>query len=58
MQFALLSGSSAAAELLMVLAVMWLLAKLGTQVQAGIVGAILLTTIAGPIGLGWALKRK
>jgi len=31
---------------------------LDPQVQAGIVGAILLTTIAGPIGLGWALKRK
>lgn len=31
---------------------------LNPQVQAGIVGAILLTTIAGPIGLGWALKRR
>ena len=31
---------------------------LDPQVQAGIVGAILLTTIAGPIGLGWALKRR
>ena len=30
---------------------------LSSQVQAGIVGAIVLTTILGPMGLGWALKR-
>jgi len=30
---------------------------LSAQIQAGLVGAILLTTILGPIGLGWALKR-
>jgi len=29
---------------------------LGAPVQAAIVGAILLTTLAGPIGLAWALK--
>jgi len=28
------------------------------QVQAGVVGAIILTTILGPMGLGWALARK
>jgi Kef-type K+ transport system membrane component KefB len=26
-------------------------------VQAGVVGALLLTTVIGPVGLGWALKR-
>ena len=31
---------------------------LSPQVEAGIVGAILLTTILGPVGLGWSLKRK
>lgn len=31
---------------------------LSPEVQAGIVGAILLTTIVGPLGLGWALKAK
>lgn len=30
---------------------------LNAEVQAAIIAAILLTTIAGPIGLGWALKR-
>ena len=30
---------------------------LSAQVQASIVGAIVLTTILGPIGLGWALKH-
>ena len=30
---------------------------LSPGVQAGIVGALLLTTIAGPVGLGWALQR-
>lgn len=27
-------------------------------VKAGIVGALLLTTVIGPIGLGWVMKRK
>jgi Kef-type K+ transport system membrane component KefB len=31
---------------------------LAPQVQAGILGALLLTTILGPVGLGWVLKRK
>jgi Kef-type K+ transport system membrane component KefB len=31
---------------------------LSPQVQAGIVGAIVFTTIIGPMGLGWALKEK
>jgi len=31
---------------------------LGPEVQAGIVGAILLTTILGPIGLSWVLGRS
>ncbi len=31
---------------------------LRAQVQAAIVGAILLTTLAGPIGLAWALRRN
>jgi Kef-type K+ transport system membrane component KefB len=30
---------------------------LGPSLQAGIVGALLLTTILGPIGLGWILRR-
>ena len=30
---------------------------LSPQAQAGIVGAIILTTILGPMGLGWALTR-
>jgi Kef-type K+ transport system membrane component KefB len=28
------------------------------EIQAGVVGALLLTTIAGPLGLGWALRRQ
>jgi len=28
------------------------------HVKAGIVGALLLTTVIGPIGLGWVMKRK
>jgi Kef-type K+ transport system membrane component KefB len=31
---------------------------LSPEVKAGVVGAILLTTIAGPVGLSWSLKRK
>ncbi|HJU83968.1 MAG TPA: cation:proton antiporter [Holophagaceae bacterium] len=31
---------------------------LSPAVSAGIVGALLLTTLAGPVGLDWALKRK
>jgi Kef-type K+ transport system membrane component KefB len=31
---------------------------LAPHVKAGIVGALLLTTILGPMGLGWVLKRK
>ena len=30
---------------------------LSAEVQAGIVGALLITTVAGPLGLGWALRR-
>jgi Kef-type K+ transport system membrane component KefB len=31
---------------------------LSPEVQAGVVGALLLTTIAGPVGLGWVLRQK
>lgn len=31
---------------------------LAPYVQSGVVGALLLTTILGPIGLGWSLTRK
>lgn len=31
---------------------------LSPGIQAGVVAALLLTTLAGPVGLGWALKRK
>jgi Kef-type K+ transport system membrane component KefB len=31
---------------------------LSAEVQAGIIGALLLTTIAGPVGLGWVLGKK
>ncbi len=31
---------------------------LSGPVQAGIIGALLLTTLAGPLGLGWALRRR
>jgi Kef-type K+ transport system membrane component KefB len=31
---------------------------LSPDVQAAVVGALLLTTIAGPVGLGWALRSK
>jgi Kef-type K+ transport system membrane component KefB len=31
---------------------------LSMELQAGIVGALLLTTIAGPIGLGWVLRKS
>jgi Kef-type K+ transport system membrane component KefB len=30
---------------------------LNAEVQAGVVAALLLTTLAGPVGLGWVLKR-
>lgn len=30
---------------------------LGSDLQAGIIGALLLTTVAGPVGLGWVLSR-
>ncbi|HJV22168.1 MAG TPA: cation:proton antiporter [Holophagaceae bacterium] len=30
---------------------------LGPEVQAGVVGALLLTTMVGPVGLGWALRK-
>ncbi len=30
---------------------------LGAEVQAGVVAALLITTLAGPVGLGWVLKR-
>jgi len=31
---------------------------LAPDIQAGIIGALLLTTVAGPVGLGWALGRR
>ncbi len=31
---------------------------LSADVQAGIIGALLLTTIAGPVGLGWVLRAR
>ena len=31
---------------------------LTAEVQAGVIGALLLTTVAGPVGLGWALRRR
>jgi Kef-type K+ transport system membrane component KefB len=31
---------------------------LSADVQAGVIGALLLTTVAGPVGLGWALRRR
>lgn len=31
---------------------------LSAEVQAGIIGALLLTTIAGPVGLGWVLRSR
>lgn len=33
-------------------------ALLSLEVQAGVVGALLLTTVAGPMGLGWVLRRS
>ena len=30
---------------------------LSPEVQAGIIGALLITTVAGPVGLGWALRH-
>ncbi len=30
---------------------------LSPEVQAGIIGALLLTTVAGPVGLGWVLRK-
>jgi Kef-type K+ transport system membrane component KefB len=31
---------------------------LNAEVQAGIIGALLVTTIAGPVGLGWVLSKR
>jgi Kef-type K+ transport system membrane component KefB len=31
---------------------------LSAEVQAGVIGALLLTTIAGPVGLGWVLRAR
>ena len=31
---------------------------LSVEIQAAVVGALLLTTVAGPLGLGWALRRS
>ena len=31
---------------------------LSPAVEAGVIGALLLTTVAGPAGLGWALRRE
>jgi len=33
-------------------------ALLSPEIQAGIVGALLLTTMIGPMGLGWVLRRE
>lgn len=30
---------------------------LSSDIQAGVIGALLLTTVIGPVGLGWVLKR-
>jgi len=30
---------------------------LSPDIQAGIIGALILTTVAGPVGLGWVLRR-
>ena len=30
---------------------------LSAELQAGVIGALLLTTVAGPVGLGWTLRR-
>ncbi len=31
---------------------------LSAEVQAGIIGALLITTVAGPVGLGWVLRKR
>lgn len=31
---------------------------LSPEVQAGIIGALLITTVAGPVGLGWVLRKE
>ncbi|HJW71959.1 MAG TPA: cation:proton antiporter [Geothrix sp.] len=31
---------------------------LSSDIQAGVIGALLLTTVIGPVGLGWVLKRQ
>jgi Kef-type K+ transport system membrane component KefB len=31
---------------------------LSAEVQAGVIGALLLTTVAGPVGLGWVLRGR
>jgi len=31
---------------------------LSADIQAGIIGALLLTTVAGPVGLGWVLRQR
>ena len=31
---------------------------LSADVQAGVIGALLLTTVAGPVGLGWVLRSR
>lgn len=31
---------------------------LSADIQAGVIGALLLTTVAGPVGLGWVLGRR
>ena len=33
-------------------------ALLSPDIQAGIIGALLLTTVAGPVGLGWVLRNR
>jgi Kef-type K+ transport system membrane component KefB len=31
---------------------------LSSDIQAGVIGALLLTTVIGPVGLGWVLKQR
>ena len=31
---------------------------LSADVQAGVIGALLITTVAGPVGLGWVLQKR
>jgi hypothetical protein len=31
---------------------------LSAEVQAGVIGTLLITTVAGPVGLGWVLRGR